>query len=310
MTGLQLVRDVTSGKLEGDKIGSTSVALHPGSIGSGIFLADTHTAGSVSLLMQLALPCLLYAPETCKLILKGGTNAEMAPPIDYMTDILRPAIKRLGVDFDCEIVKRGYYPKGGGEIHVTVNPVKQLKPLQLLQRGTLSKITGRAYVAGVLPFKMAQTMAEVAHRMLKEKYPDVQDIKIEPDKEPGDKAHGSGSGIMLMAESSTGCRIAGSAIGRKGVSPQEVARNAVEELANNLQYDSCVDEHLQDQLIIFMALAAGHSSMKCGPLTMHTQTAIHVAEKIMKAKFKVQQMPDEKECIIECEGIGLKNPHL
>ena len=37
--------------------------------------------------MQLALPCLLYAPETSKLILKGGTNAEMAPPIDYMTDV-------------------------------------------------------------------------------------------------------------------------------------------------------------------------------------------------------------------------------
>ena len=51
---------------------------------------------------------------------------------------------------------RGYYPKGGGEIHVTVNPVKQLKPLQLLQRGTLSKITGRAYVAGVLPFKVGK----------------------------------------------------------------------------------------------------------------------------------------------------------
>lgn len=51
---------------------------------------------------------------------------------------------------------RGYYPKGGGEIHVTVNPVKQLKPLVLLQRGTLSKITGRAYVAGVLPFKVGE----------------------------------------------------------------------------------------------------------------------------------------------------------
>ena len=51
---------------------------------------------------------------------------------------------------------RGYYPKGGGEIHVTVNPVKQLKPLQLLQSGTLSKITGRAYVAGVLPFKVGK----------------------------------------------------------------------------------------------------------------------------------------------------------
>ena len=37
--------------------------------------------------MQLALPCLLYAPEASKMILKGGTNAEMAPPIEYMTDV-------------------------------------------------------------------------------------------------------------------------------------------------------------------------------------------------------------------------------
>ena len=51
-------------------------------------------------------------------------------------------------------VTRGYYPKGGGEIHVTVNPVKQLKPLQLLERGSLARITGCAFVAGVLPFKV------------------------------------------------------------------------------------------------------------------------------------------------------------
>ena len=37
--------------------------------------------------MQLALPCLLFAPAKSKLILKGGTNAEMAPPIEYMTDV-------------------------------------------------------------------------------------------------------------------------------------------------------------------------------------------------------------------------------
>ena len=49
---------------------------------------------------------------------------------------------------------RGYYPKGGGEIHVTVNPVKQLRPVQLLERGSLARITGRAFVAGVLPFRV------------------------------------------------------------------------------------------------------------------------------------------------------------
>ena len=32
------------------------------------------------------------------------------------------------------------------------------------------------------------------------------------------------------------------------------------------------------QLIIFMALAKGRSKVTCGPVTLHTQTAIHVAE--------------------------------
>ncbi|XP_073227285.1 RNA 3'-terminal phosphate cyclase-like [Porites lutea] len=310
MTGLQLIRDITSGKLDGDKIGSMSVTLHPTNIGSGTFIADTKTAGSVCLLMQLALPCLLYAPAASKLILRGGTNAEMAPPVDFMTDVLRPIVKKLGVEFDCDIVRRGYYPKGGGEIHVTVKPVKQLRPLQLLERGSLTRITGRAFVAGRLPLRIAQTMAREADRVLRKKYPDLSDINIEPVQEPPEKAHESGTGIMVMAESSTGCRLAGSAIGKKGVPAEEVARNAVDELTSNLQHNSCVDEHLQDQLIIFMALAKGHSSLRCGPLTMHTQTAIHVAEKIMKAKIQVQQLSEKEGCIIECDGIGLQNPHL
>ena len=43
--GLQLIRDITSGNLDGDKIGSMSVTLHPTNIGSGTFIADTKTAG-------------------------------------------------------------------------------------------------------------------------------------------------------------------------------------------------------------------------------------------------------------------------
>ena len=44
---------------------------------------------------------------------------------------------------------------------------------------------------------------------------------------------------------------------------------------------------VQDQMIIFMALADGESRLLCGPLTLHTETAIHIAEKMTGAKFKV-----------------------
>ena len=38
---------------------------------------------SVCLLLQAALPPLLFAARPSTVILKGGTNADMAPPIDY-----------------------------------------------------------------------------------------------------------------------------------------------------------------------------------------------------------------------------------
>lgn len=39
---------------------------------------------SIALLMQIALPCAFFAPAPITLILLGGTDAMMAPPIDYM----------------------------------------------------------------------------------------------------------------------------------------------------------------------------------------------------------------------------------
>lgn len=43
---------------------------------------------SVCLLLQVALPCALYADAASQLCLKGGTNAEMAPQIDYTIKVI------------------------------------------------------------------------------------------------------------------------------------------------------------------------------------------------------------------------------
>ena len=42
---------------------------------------------SVGLLLQVTLPCLIFAPGPSTLVLKGGTNAEMAPQIDYTVNV-------------------------------------------------------------------------------------------------------------------------------------------------------------------------------------------------------------------------------
>ncbi|XP_036443052.1 RNA 3'-terminal phosphate cyclase [Colossoma macropomum] len=312
LSGLQLIRDMCDGNLEGATVGSSEITLTPGKIKCGNYIADTQTAGSVGLLLQVSLPCALFAEGSSELCLKGGTNAEMAPQIDYTIKVFKPIAEKFGVHFDCDVRMRGYYPKGGGEVVAKVNPVKELSPINMTERGNITKIYGRAFVAGVLPFKLAKDMSTAAVRTIRKEIKDLY-INIQSLQEK-DKACGNGNGIIIIAESSTGCIFAGSSLGKKGVYADKVGIEAAEMLLRNIRHNGCVDEFLQDQLIIFMALAKGTSRMRTGPITLHTQTAIHVAEQLTKAKFVIHKADDEQAnndtYIIECQGVGATNSNL
>ena len=64
-------------------------------------------------------------------------------------------------------------------------------------------------------------------------------------------AFGDGFGVVIIAHTSTGCRLAGSAIGEQRKStPQSVASEGAQDLRRHWDEGGCVDEHLQDQLIM------------------------------------------------------------
>ncbi|OXB66165.1 hypothetical protein ASZ78_012964 [Callipepla squamata] len=326
LSGLEIVRDLCEGNLEGGEIGSTEITFTPGKIKGGTHIADTKTAGSVCLLMQVAMPCVLFAASPSELHFKGGTNAEMAPQIDYtvmvgkncfglvhLSCVFKPIVEKFNFTFNCDIKKRGYYPQGGGEVVVQMSPVKELSPIDLTERGTVTKIYGRAFVAGALPIKLAKDMSAAAVRCIRKEIRDLY-INIQTVREPDDQAFGTGSGIIIVAETSTGCLLAGSSLGRRGKNADKVGIEAAEILLKNLKHGGAVDDSLQDQLIIFMALAKGVSRVKSGPVTLHTQTAIHFAEQLTKAKFTVtkseEEDPSKDTYIIECQGMGLINSNL
>lgn len=304
LSGIQLARNLCDGSLDGDHLGSMEITLKPKVLRGGKFLADAKTAGSVALLLQVALPCAFYSNERTYLTLKGGTNAEMAPQIDYITEVLKPTLQKFGANFNCDITKRGFYPAGGGIVDVSIDPVKQLAPVDLTNFGEIKSIRGEAFVAGVLPVKIASEMAEAAENILKKSF--SVPIKIGAKKFSQNEAFGNGSGINIVAETSTGCYLGGSELGKRGASNQEVGKKAAEALLESLKGKVCADKNLQDQLIIFMALAKGKSKIKVGEITLHTKTAIYIAELLTKAKFNIINQNDHN--IIECDGIGLQGP--
>ncbi|KAH7107466.1 RNA 3'-terminal phosphate cyclase [Auriculariales sp. MPI-PUGE-AT-0066] len=304
--GIQLVTQLSNATTEGAGKGSKSLKFSPGHITPGSYTADPGTAGSTTLLLQISLPCLLFSDQPSSLTLRGGTNASNAPQIDYTLRVLLPFLsKRFGLDLDVRIGRRGYFPKGGGEVQVTI-PESQGKPLPaltLLERGKVTSVKGYAFVAG-LPATLANEMQTSAQDLLRGAS-EVGDAPVEVTsvREDARSAIGSGSGIVLWAETANGCIIAGSALGQKGKSFGVVAKEAVDELISNLAHGGCVDEYLQDQMIVFMALAEGKSSVACGPLTLHTKTAIWVAEQLTEAKFEIEECSETRN-VIHCAGIG------
>lgn len=313
LCGILLVRDMFRATLTGGKVQSTEILF---SSNKGFnpttrsFIADTQTAGSIGLLIQIALPCITFAPEPVTLTLRGGTNASHAPQIDYTTMVFQPMVAKMGVKFDLDIKKRGFYPKGGGLVELKSSPVTELQPINLTERGKVIHIKSRSFASGIVPVEVAERISKTAVLKVADFLKDDQSVKYEIDsiKETNETAFGEGAGIIMVATTDKGCIIAGSALGERGKKAEVVGEEAAQDLINNLKHGGCVDEYLQDQLIIFMALAKGTSKLLSGPLSLHTKTTLHFTEHLSGAKFTVTQTKNpstnEENNLIECVGIG------
>jgi RNA 3'-terminal phosphate cyclase (ATP) len=104
LTGLQLVTEISGGSLIGGEINSVRVQYQPPPEASdGVYVirseysVDIGTAGSICLLIQTSLPVLTFAPHRIITMLKGGTNVDFSPQVEYVQHILGPHLKRLCV---------------------------------------------------------------------------------------------------------------------------------------------------------------------------------------------------------------------
>ena len=70
--------------------------------------------------------------------------------------------------------------------------------------------------------------------------------------------------------------------------------------------DCCVDEHHQDQLLVYMALASGRSQIQTTKeLELHTTTMLTLLGMFCDAKIELQKS-ERGNTIIIIEGISVK----
>ncbi|XP_050682675.1 RNA 3'-terminal phosphate cyclase [Leptidea sinapis] len=301
LSGIRLVADMCKAKVKGDFIGSKEIELIPGAITGGLYEVDTGTAGSISLLLQVALPCALFADSPVTLVLRGGTNVQMAPQIDYMEHVFRKLLNHFGADFNLQIIRRGYFPRGGGHVRVVINPVNSMRSVEMTTRGEVQGIHGWGFVSGRLTLECAREMITGAS--------DAANSPVEINfKERVDQVRDECHGIILQCTMSSGLVLGCDALGRQGQRPYDTGAQCGRILREMLSSGTCLDSHAQDQLIIYMCIAKGESKISVNEITLHTKTAMHVAKLVAKVNFTVRE--EHPRHIIECHGLGLENKNL
>jgi RNA 3'-phosphate cyclase len=191
----------------------------------------------------------------------------------------------MGLDVAITVHKYGYYPKGMGEVTMTVTPPRRLQPIRLENFGKLKSVKGISVCTFLAERKVAERQAKAASEYLSEKGYSA-DIQVINDRSnPFQK----GSSIVLWAESDKGAIIGADAIGELKKTSEAVGREAAEKLYTEISSTPTVDVHLADLLIPYVAMAEGTSTFLTRAVSDHLEANVWLAEKMLNARFKIQK---------------------
>ena len=303
LRGVEALTKLTRARVEGLSLRSTELKFEPGTMEGGRYRVDIGTAGSTTLILQVLMPAAAFAGKRVEVQITGGTDNPLAPPIDYLINVTLPMLRKMGYIATVERVRRGHYPRGGGLVRASIQPVEKLRALQLTEPGKIVSIAGISHCVR-LPAHIATRQAHAAKKvLLKAGYAEV-DLKTES-YEPGRDPHlGPGTGITLWAETEGGAILGAGCLGKRGKPAEQVGREAAESLLKQLRTGCAIDRYLTDQLIPYMALAEGRSEITSAELTSHALTNITLVERIMGVKFEVEGKQG-RPGRISVEGLGL-----
>ena len=276
LEAIEALARIAEAQTQGVKLGSQEITFVPQDIHPGKYQFEVRTAGSVTLLLQAILLPLCFSKEISSLTLIGGTHVRWSPSFHYLSGVFLPTLERIGVSAGADIEKWGFYPKGGGRIQLKINPVQELKPITLIDRGSLKKIRGISAISN-LPGHVAERQREQALKRIQRELQTDGEIAI-LDNAP---SNGTGSFLFLLAEFERG-RAGFSSLGVRGKPAEKVADEAVDSLKDYVESDGCVDPYLADQLVPFLALTKGNSSFSTTRITQHLLTNIWVVEHFLK----------------------------
>ena len=283
-TAIAAVAALCNAQVGGLALRSRSLTFTPGNLRGGSHRFDIGTAGSVTLVLHALLPALVACGEPADVTLRGGTDVRAAPPLDYFTHVTLPLLSRMGIDARLAVRRRGYFPRGGGEVTLTVLRPK-LCPMEFRDPGTLKRIDGLAHVAGIEPDVALRMRDALIAGLAADSGPAASVApRIEVAALAPESATGSGGAIVAWAQTERTLLGAGR-VAQRGVRAETLGRAVASELSRDLGAEVCLDVHAGDQLLVYLALA-GSGSFSTREVTRHARTAMWLIEQFLPVRFE------------------------
>ncbi|HLD04221.1 MAG TPA: RNA 3'-terminal phosphate cyclase [Candidatus Nanoarchaeia archaeon] len=285
---INALQRLCNAKVSGNFAGSESLEFTPGSYTGGDVFIDIGTAGSITLLLQSIVLPAAFTPVKTKLKIRGGTDVAWSPSIDYFQHVFLPVLRRFAkVEF--KILRRGYFPVGGGEVEIEIEGRPEKQPLILEKRGTLQLIKGIAHASIDLEEQ------RVTERIAKTAEVICSSLKVPAQvRQEYLKTACPGCGITLWGIAGdtdewgpkSQCILGADGLGEKTKKSEDLGKEVAERLVSELSSEAPVDHFLADQLIPFVAWCGG--KLVTSEISKHVHANIYVAQQFLEGKWEVQ----------------------
>ncbi|MGD0266467.1 MAG: RNA 3'-terminal phosphate cyclase [Candidatus Methylomirabilota bacterium] len=279
LTAVSALAQICGAAVDGAALGSRELRFAPGAIQGGEYHFDVGTAGSTALVLQAILLPLALAPGPSRAVLTGGTHVPWSPSVHYVREVWFPVLGKMGVSADLELLRWGFYPKGGGRVRVAIEGGARLRPATLVSRQGAVRLRGLSVVAN-LARGIAERQRDQALRRLEGEGRQADIALVEAE------AAGAGSFLILVADAG-GVPAGFSAVGERGKPAERVADEVVDPLFGFLKGDAACDPYLADQVILPMALAGGTSRLTTSRVTPHLLTTVQIVQQALGCPVEV-----------------------
>lgn len=277
LTCVRAISEISRAEHAGSDVGSSELAFVPGKVRPGTYVFDIRTAGSVSLVLQTLLPPLVLAEFPSLITIRGGTHVPFSPTYDYVADVFIPTLSDLGITVLPSIRRFGFYPKGGGEVEIRIDPAVKITEMNAISKGGLRRITGHSFV-GALPLKIAERQKVSAIQTLLPFHADIDSKVVD--------SFGQGTSLFLRGEYDDS--LAGfSSLGERGKPAEEVGKEAATAFREFHDSSGCIDPHLADQIVLYLCLAKEKSAFTTSRITQHLMTNLWVIGKFLDVRHEV-----------------------